>query len=202
MIVRLIRTSLILVAFLTITACQSLLSFSPDRAAVQEIVLHSPSMMEVHRDTIRVLQMQEFDPGIMVLATYLTTTEGSQMSECLALFHAQKGAEGWNARSQGSGCWPAELIEEEPPIQVIRGQRSSGNQSSSDVSGLVMDPEIKTIQITWQDGESQVLEVVKGSFLSVRSGLHDLQTIDALNEAGELVYSEVIPTPAPGKSSP
>jgi hypothetical protein len=201
MIKRIFIACLILAASLFLTACREILNFSPDRAAVQEIVLNSPPMIEVHRDTIRILQMQEFNPGFMVLATYLATAEADQLSECLALYHAEKGVEGWNARSQGSGCWPAELMEEDP-IQVLRGHSRSGIQSSSDVSGLVYDPEIKSIELTWDDGEKQVLDVVKGSFLSVRSGLHELQTINALNQSGERVFSQDIPTPAPGKETP
>lgn len=201
MIKRMFQTCLILAASLFLTACQALFSFSPDRAAVQEIILNSPSMIEVHRDTIRVLQMQEYDPGMMVLVTYLVTAD-SQISECLALFHAEKAVEGWNARSHGSGCWPAELADEEAPLQVIRGQSRSGNQSSSDASGLVYDHEIETIQLTWNDGENQVLEVIKGSFLSVRTGLYDLQTLNALDASGELVYSHEIPSPAHGKETP
>jgi hypothetical protein len=199
MIKRTIQASLILFAFLLSTACQTLLSFSPDRAAVQEIVLNSPAMIEVHRDTIRVLQMQEYDQGTLVLATYLANMGEGQLSECLALIYSQKGLEGWNASSRGSGCWPAELVEDEKPIQVLSGQSRSGAHSSSDASGLVYDPEIKTIQLTWKDGETQVLEVVKASFLSVRTGMHDLQSVTAIDASGELVYSLEIPPPAPGK---
>jgi hypothetical protein len=197
-----LRACLILAASLFLTACQSLLNFSPDRAAVQEIVLNSPSMIEVHRDTIRVLQLQEFDPGTMVLATYLATAEGDQLSECLALFYAEKAIEGWNAHSRVSSCWPAELVEEEAPIHFIHGKSRSGDQSTSDTSGLVYDPEIKAIQLIWEEGDSQVLEVVKGSFLLVRTGQHELKAINALNESGELVYSQEIPAPAPGKDIP
>lgn len=202
MIKRMVRAYLLLGACLFLTSCQAFFNFSPDRAAVQEIVMNSPSMVEVHRDTIRVLQMKEFDPGFIVLATYLATAEGGQMSECLAMFYAEKAVEGWDAHSRGSSCWPAELVQEEPPIQVIRGQSRSGDQSSSDASGLIYDPEIKTLQLTWDDGESQTLEVIKGSFLSVRAGLHELQTVNALNESGQIVYTHNIPIPAPGKETP
>jgi hypothetical protein len=199
---RIVQAFPFLVACLFLTSCQALFNFSPDRAAVQEIVMNSPSMIEVQRDTIRVLQMQEFDPGFIVLATFLATAEGGQMSECLAMFYAEKAVEGWDAHSRGSSCWPAELVQEEPPLQVIRGQSRSGDQSSSDASGLVYDPEITTIQLTWDDGENQELEVIKGSFLSVRAGQHELQTVNALDESGQVVYTHNIPTPAPGKETP
>lgn len=196
------RMSLFLAASLFLTACQSIFTFSPDRAAVQEIVLNSPSMIEVHRDTIRVLQLQEFDPGILVLATYLATAEGSQLSECLALFYSEKAVEGWNAHSRGSSCWPAELAEEESPLHFIHGQSRSGNQSTSDASGLIYDPEITSVQLTWEDGETQVLEIVKRSFLSVRNGQHELKVVEGLDESGELVYSQEIPEPPPDKTVP
>jgi hypothetical protein len=199
---RVLLACFILAISMFLTGCQPLLSFSPDRAAVQEIVLNSPPMIEVHRDTIRVLQLQEFNSGIMVLATYLATAEGGQMSECLALFYAEKAVDAWVAHSRGSSCWPAELVDQEDPIQVLHGQSRSGDQRSSDASGLVYDPEIKTIQLFWKDGESQDLEVVKGSFLSAREGLHELQSVNAINESGKLVFRQDIPTPAPGKETP
>jgi hypothetical protein len=201
MIKKIIRGIPFLVTFLSMTACQTLFSFSPDRAAIQEIVLNSPSTMEVHRDTIRVLPMQEFEAGMMVLATYLGTSEGGQMSECLALFQTEKGVEGWNAFSHGSGCWPAGLLDEDP-VQILYGQRSSNGQSTSDASGLVYLPEITSVEVTWGDGESQSLEVVKGSFLGLRSGSHELKSITAFDEFATPVYSYVVPSPTPGKGTP
>jgi hypothetical protein len=201
MINKFIRVIPFLVAFLSLTACQTIFSFSPDRAAIQEIVLNSPSTMEVHRDTIRVLQMQEFKTGMMVLATYLGTGEGGQMSECLALFQTEKGDEGWNAYSHGSGCWPAGLVDEEP-VQILYGQRGSFGQSTSDVSGLVYKPDITSVEVTWGDGESQALEVVKGSFLGLRSGSHELKSLTAFDESETPVYSYEVPSPAPGKETP
>jgi hypothetical protein len=200
MIKNIIRGIPFLVAILPLTACQTLFSFSPDRAAIQEIILNSPSTMEVHKDTIRVLQMQEFDPGMMVLATYLGTVEGGQVSECLALFQTEKAVEGWNAYSHGSGCWPAGLLDEEP-LQILYGQRSSNGQSMSDVSGLVYVPEITSVEVTWDDGESQALDVVKGSFLGLRTGKHDPKSITAFDEDGKPVYSYEVPSPAPGKDT-
>ena len=201
MIKKIIRGIPFLVTFLSMTACQTLFSFSPDRAAIQEIILNSPSTMEVHRDTIRVLQMQEFEASMMVLATYLGTIEDGQMSECLALFQTEKGVEGWNAYSHGSGCWPAGLVDEDP-VQILYGQRSSDGQSTSDVSGLVYIPEITSVEVTWGDGESQPLEVVKGSFLGLRTGSHDLKSITAFDEFATPVYSYEVPSPAPGKETP
>ena len=201
MIQRILKASTFLCAALILSACQALFSFSPDRAAVQEIVLNSPSMNEIHRDTIRVLQMQEFDPGIMVLATYLATAEEDQMSECLALFQTEKTTEGWDAHSQGAACWPAALVDTDP-IQVIYGQTNIDGQSSSNISGLVYKPEINTIEIVWEDGENQKVEVIKGSYLALRLGQQEFQVINALNESGELVYSYEKPTPAPGKETP
>jgi hypothetical protein len=201
MIKKFIRAIPFLVAFLSLTACQTIFSFSPDRAAIQEIVLNSPSTIEVHRDTIRVLQMQESKAGMMVLATYLGTGEGGQMSECLALFQTEKGVEGWNASSHGSGCWPAGLVDEEP-VQILYGRRSSNGQSTSDVSGLVYKPEITSVEVTWGDGESQALEVVKGSFLGLRTGSHELKSLTAFDESETPVYSFEVPSPAPGKETP
>ena len=184
-----------------LSSCQTLFNFSPDRAAVEELITNSPVSLEIHPETIRVLQLLESEQGIMVLTTYLATSESDQMNECLSLYKTAKVSQGWSAYAQGSNCWPAALIDQES-IRVSMGQNSTGVSSWSDVSGLVYDPLIKSIEVIWDDGTIQDLDIVKGSYLAVRSGQYSVQFVHALNEAGELVYSYQKTNPAPGKENP
>lgn len=184
-----------------LSSCQTLFNFSPDRAAVEELITNSPVSLEIHPETIRVLQLLESEQGIMVLTTYLATNESNQINECLSLYKTAKVSQGWSAYAQGSNCWPAALIDQEP-IRVTMGQNSTGESSSSDVSGLVFDPQIMSIEVIWDDGTIQDLEIVKGSYLAVRSGQYSVQFVHAFDEAGELVYSYEETKPAPGKENP
>jgi hypothetical protein len=184
-----------------LSSCQALLNFSPDRAAVQEIIMNSPQSLEVHRETIRVLQLQESEQGILVLTTYLATHENDQISECLALYRTAKTSDGWTAFGQGSSCWPAALVDEDS-ISISMGQQTTDESTSSNVAGLVYDPQIKLIEVVWDDGITQAVEVVKSSYLAVRSGQYSVQFISAFDETGEVVYSYQQPTSAPGKESP
>ncbi|MFO7624107.1 MAG: hypothetical protein R6V73_07130 [Anaerolineales bacterium] len=184
-----------------LSSCQTLFNFSPDRAAVEELITNSPVSLEIHPETIRVLQLLESEQGIMVLTTYLATNESNQINECLSLYKTAKVSQGWTAYGQGLSCWPAALIDQEP-IRVTMGQNSTGESSSSDVSGLVFDPQIMSIEVIWDDGTIQDLEIVKGSYLAVRSGQYSVQFVHAFDEAGELVYSYEETKPAPGKENP
>jgi hypothetical protein len=201
MIIRSLGFGAFLAASFFLSGCQTIFNISPDRAAVQEIVTNGPSPMEVNRDTIRVLQLQESEQDFMVLATYLATHESGQLNECLSLYKATKANHGWNAFGYGSNCWPAARVDQES-ISISMGQNVSTDGSMSDVSGLVYDPEIKSIEINWDDGTSQIAEVVKGSYLAVQSVQNSVQFVQAFNETGDLVYSYQQPTPAPGKENP
>jgi hypothetical protein len=191
----------LLAASFFVSSCQTLFNFSPDRAAVQEVITNPPASLEVHRETIRVLQLQESEQGIMVLTTYLATGESGQISECLSLYKTAKDSQGWTALGQGSSCWPAALMDQDL-ISVSIGQNATDESSLSDVTGLVYDPQIKSIEVFWDDGTIQAVEVIKSSYLAVRSGQYSVQFIHAFNETGELVYSYQKPTPAPGKENP
>jgi hypothetical protein len=191
----------LLAAPFLLSSCQTLLNFSPDRAAVQEILINSPKSVEVHRETIRVLQLQESELGILVLTTYLATHENDQISECLSLFRTNKGSDGWTASGQGSSCWSAALVDQDP-ISISMGQQTTNENTSSNVAGLVYDPQIMSIEVIWEDGTTQTVDIVKRSYLAVRSGQYSVQFIHAFDETGEMVYSYHKPTPAPGKESP
>lgn len=191
----------LLAASFLISGCQTLFNFSPDRAAIQELATNSPTGFDLHRETIRVLQIQESEQGILVLTTYLATHEDGQMSECISLSTTEKTDQGWSAINQGSSCWPAELVDQES-ISVSMGQNTKDEYSLSNASGLVYDPQIKSIEVVWDDDTSQAVDIVEGSYLAVRSGQYSVQLVNAFDDMGELVYSYQNPPPAPGKENP
>jgi hypothetical protein len=203
--IKMIKQILSYIALLSVpfllSSCQALLNFSPDRATVQEIIINSPQSLEVHRETIRVLQLQESEQGILVLTTYLATHENDQISECLALYRTAKTSDGWTAFDQGSSCWPAALVDQDS-ISISMGQQTTNENTSSNVAGLVYDPQIMSIEVIWDDGTTQAIDIVKRSYLAVRSGQYTVQFIHAFDETGEMVYSYQKPTPAPAKESP
>lgn len=171
-----------------LSGCDTLLNFSPDRAAVQEIIASHPQGQEIHHDTIRILQTQESSPGIVVLATYLATQENDQMLECLALFNSEKFNQVWQSYGLGTTCWEATL-EDPNPINMSMLQNASLDTKMSYALGLVFDPEITLIEITWDDTFSQRVEVIKKSYLATRTGHSSVASILAYDAQEDLVYT-------------
>ena len=178
----------LLMVVLFLSGCDTLLNFSPDRAAVQAIVTSRSPSQEIHHDTIRVLQTQESSPGIVVLTTYLATQENDQMLECLALFNSEKFSQGWQAFGLGTTCWEVTL-EDPNPISIGMLQNASLDTKMSYAIGLVFDPDIKLLDITWDDTFSQRIEVIKNSYLAIRAGQSSVASILAYDTKEDLVYT-------------
>ncbi len=55
-----------------------------------------------------------------------------------------------------------------------------------------------TIEVAWDDGRTDLVEVANDSYLVVRKGCHRYSKIQALNADGKGVYTHEQPEPAPG----
>ena len=83
------------------------------------------------------------------------------------------------------------------------GSQSGGNQPAlSYTYGLVYDPKIVTIQVTWSDEPVQTVEVVNGSYLAVRSDFVSYQQVRGLDAEGAILFASPAIEVAPGKEIP
>ena len=183
---------------LGLSACN--LSFSPEGAAVQTVldVNRTSSHMQVDPATIRVLQKQSLQDDEMVLVAFQAIQDNGQLSECLSMYQLHRGLLGWTAGSGGGGCEPAGGGGE--PLRIGAGRNSNPDRTSSThVAGRVYEDGIVAVEVTWDDGQRQRVQVVNGSYLAVREGLHDYAQLQALNAKDEVVYTHENPPPAPGK---
>jgi hypothetical protein len=183
---------------LGLSACN--LSFSPERAAVQMVldVTGTSSHMQIDPATIRVLQKQPLQDDEMVLIAFEAIQDNGQLSECLFMYQVRGGPLGWTAGSGGGGCGPAGGSGE--PLGIGGGRHGgTAGRSSSNVAGRVYEEDIVAVEVTWDDGQRQRVQVVNGSYLAARAGVHDYAQLQALNANDEVVYTYQNPPPAPGK---
>jgi hypothetical protein len=183
---------------LGLSACN--LSFSPERAAVQEVLdmNRTPGHMQVDPATIQVLQKQSLQDDEMVLVAFQAIQDNGQLSECLFMHQVHRSLLGWVIASGGGGCGPAGGSG--APLEISAGRYAGPyRQSSSHVAGKVYEEGIVAVEVTWDDGQRQRVQVVNASYLAVREGLHAYAQLQALNAKDEVVYTHENPPPAPGK---
>jgi hypothetical protein len=185
---------------LGLSACN--LSFSPERAAVQAVLdmNGTPGHMQVDPATIRVLQKQSLQDNEMVLVAFQAIQENGQLSECLFMHEVHRGPLGWATGGGGGGCGPAGGSGE--PLGIGAGRHGgTDGRSSSHVAGRVYEEGIVALEVTWDDGQRQRVQVVNASYLAARAGLHDYAQLQALNAKDEVVYIQENPPTAPGKGA-
>ncbi len=54
--------------------------------------------------------------------------------------------------------------------------------------GKINDPAITKVRVTWQDGQSQEAEVIKGSFIALRTGRVEIKTAQGISFKNEIIY--------------
>jgi hypothetical protein len=192
--------SRLVAAFLLVTVLLTACAFSPEQAAIRAL-LEAPRTMQVKPATIRVLQTQSLGDEVNILILFNATQENGQVSQCLFLYEAYESRPvGWVIDGSGGGCGPVGGSGES--IGIGAGQHSgSGRPALSHVKGLVHQASIQAVEVIWDDGEHQHVEVVNDSYLAVRGGLHEYVQLQALNEKGEVICTHDNPPPAPDKES-
>jgi hypothetical protein len=184
-------------ALLLLAACN--VTFSPEQAVLQS-VLDSPSDTQVNPATVRILQTKPWEGGQVAQVAFQEIDPGGQIYQCLYMYELQQSVLGWRTGGGGGGCGPVGGSGE--AIGIGAGQHSGVERMAlSHVDGLVYDPNVRTIEIIWDDGESQQVEVVNGAYLALRAGEHEYTEVRARNAAGEVVYTHEQPQLAPGKES-
>jgi hypothetical protein len=184
-------------ALLLLSGCS--MTFSPEQAAIRAAL---ESRMQVQPDpaTVRILQSQPWGDSVMILLSYRAVDQSGQLSECLMMYETQRNMLGWIAGSGGGGCGPAG--GDDQALGIGAGQHGDSNGVGlSHVTGLVYDDNISMVEVVWDDGESQRVEVVNNSYLALRAGRHMWAQLQGVNEDGEVISTHENAPPAPGKES-
>jgi hypothetical protein len=184
-------------AFLLLSGCNMI--FSPEQAAIRA-ALESQMRVQPNPATIRVLQSQPWGDNVVILLTYQAVDQSGQTSECLMMYETQRNMLGWIAGSGGGGCGPTG--EDGQALGIGAGQHgASDGIGLSHVTGLVYDDNISIVDVVWDDGERQRVEVVNDSYLALRVGRYMWAELQGVNEDGDVIYTHQNAPPAPGKES-
>ena len=71
----------------------------------------------------------------------------------------------------------------------------AGERSLVEGYGLVADPAIQRVVVTFSDGSRQVGAVERGAYLVVQAGVACVSRIDALSGKGMILHTQVFPSP-------
>jgi hypothetical protein len=180
------------------------MGFSPEQAAIQAM-RDSQGQGTVYEDTIQVLQSNQVGKDVYVLYSF-RTREVNYDADCLWMYRVQRGRLGlWQPSSGGGGCSGTLPGTEASPlmdVEISGGHSTTGplDPGTSETYGKVNRPEITKIRVTWDDGQSVEVDVVKASYMVVRSGLVKAARVEGLDKSGAVVYTNEPGAPAPGKT--
>jgi hypothetical protein len=178
---------------LSLTAC-GVTHFSPE-AAVTDMILHRQGPdFTVDPDTVQARQTARIEPGVaVVLVTFQGTRANSGPERCVHSYKAERFFLGWQSGSGGGSCYSDQMNDEIQPMRFSGGISTSsrpGDPGLSEVSGLVTEPSITQVRLTWKDGRIDEVDVAAETFIITRSGQFEMQKIEGLNDQGEVVYQQ------------
>ncbi len=181
-------------ALLLLTGCQRAGESSAERAATQQIIRHPADGEILNPNTIEVLQTQVFEEDTFVVVSYQRNWN-SRDEDCLMLVETHHELiNGWVSGGGSGTCTETEVgvVKSANPMHLSGGTRFRGDQNKTDISHVMVrvnDPAIVRVSITWDDGQMQEGQVVKGIFVAMRAGKEEVKTAAGLNEQNELVYT-------------
>jgi hypothetical protein len=173
---------------LAIPGCGSMLAFTPERAAIEALL--GPAERTGRSElitpgSVKVAQTQEWQDGSLVAVTFSAFEDGTGPVDCLYIFEVIRDRYRWAARSRESTCEPAGGGESFQQLQSqMWGTDISGMTTAY---GLVFDSRIAALDILWEDGEREAVEVINGTYLRVREGVHEIVLERPLDANGDLV---------------
>lgn len=174
------------------------MAFSPEEAAMRSLTDRHSSRMTVDPASIQVLQKVQLDDDtVLVMAIFQEMNSSLGLMFCESVSEMRKTRlQMWVSGSGGSVCSTQAPDVREQPV-TINGNNSGGGFSQPDdpgyssVYGLVLQDEIKTILVHWNDEVTTEAEVINDSYLAVRSGGgFQEKLVEGLNADGEVVYTQ------------
>ena len=178
---------------------------TPERAAMDAVVRNQGGGLVVDQTTVHVLQTQQLQENFaLVQVAFQGVRNGRDQEQCLGTQGTVRTSRGdWVTSGGGSGCAPVGQTSGQP-LDFGQGSNSAGgipgDPGYTEVNGLIFDPAILAVRVTWEDGQVQQASVANGAYLAARVGEgHRFTLIEALDESGDVVYTYPAPNPAPGK---
>lgn len=195
--------AVLLLAF-GLSACVPLIGgTSPQQVVLQEINRSMEKQAALDNNSVQVRQTVDFQGKAFVFVTFDRQIEGRHES-CEWVYSTQKTRWGtWVPSSGGGGCSGQISGPPQPatPLSMGGGTSSGGpnDPGYSEVYGVANHKDIVRVRVTWEDEKMQEVELVNGSYMAIREGSHQWNTVEGLDAAGNLVFANPPLEKAPGK---
>jgi hypothetical protein len=160
------------------------------RTAVQAEANHAahrtPGCQVLSEPAVKVIK--PFAAGIVALYTYDCAERDTGLRFTLSgIVALQRDGLGWSAAGGGaSGLGPTGAV---PPVEVSTGGGDRESAQWTYVGGLVHDPAVRTVAVTFQDRTHEIVPVENGAYLAARSSGQPLHTVDALDAQARILYT-------------
>ncbi len=181
-----------LIICVALTGCAGLFSFSPEQSVIQSI--QKDRNGSIDPGSLQVFQSQQLDDTAFTLVAYQATGRDGKPMYCTALYQAGKSKIGtWETRGAGIGCGSG-TRESVSIFDLSSGQtnisRGQLERSYSYTYGLIDKPEITRVRITWDDGQTQTVDVANDSFLIFREGRVTYTALEWLGRDDTVLYTQ------------
>jgi hypothetical protein len=193
----------LLLLLVGLPACRgNIFAFGPEQAAVSAVRNNLEPNVKMVDNSLQVHQtVKAKDDLAVVIMTFKQVRAKSGDETCMYTYEVLKRSIGWAPKSGGGGCWTNFQADLEADIQVGTSMSTSsepGDLGFSQAYGLVRNPEIVKVKVTWNDDSEEVVSLNNSTFVSFRIGQFEMRNVEGLNEQDEVIYSFAFAT-APGK---
>ena len=146
----------------------------------------------VSEDSMEAIQTISVHRQDLVLVRFRVEYPEGGVEVCEMLYAIQKFPIYKTKSNTSSGlCHETDDYSNPVPIMVVSSwERTSFFQPAySTIYGYVRNPDVSKIKITWEDGDSQIIEVKESSYMAVRDGQVAPSKIEVFNRANEIIFT-------------
>jgi len=167
-----------------------MIALTPEYAAVRHIREMKTANFTIVSNSVDAIQAVELKNQVLVLVQYRGTRLGGGVDICETVLETQKTRlNGWKVNSGAGLCHEVNPANSIPVTSgTSRGYSTPQDPGYSSAYGLVSDPQITKVLVSWEDGHIQPVEVRESTYFAVREGEFTIKKIEAYNDNHEIVY--------------
>ncbi len=130
--------------------------------------------------------------GIALLMTYYAQPDDQPLAVTEFLY-LDRRAMSWYPDGNAHDFRPAG--DPPPPIQFLYGSYVIGNERDrcTFAGGLVTDPRVREVRVTFSDGSRQEIGVERGAYLAVQLGVERVNRVEAMDDKGRVLHHQEMP---------
>jgi hypothetical protein len=165
---------------------------TPEDTAVSYVRKMTMDYFAINDNSVEAIQTVELKDLVLVLVQYSGTRRGGRVEICEMVLETEKTQlNSWETKSSAGLCH--EINDPIPSIPITtggsRGNSTPQNPGFSTVYGLVRDPQITKVVVTWADEHVQSVDVQESTYMAAREGGFDMKKVEAFDDQNEIVYT-------------